>query len=75
MEFVYCNGNVYPFEPAGWPVTRLWLEDLDPVKETHDLAPLPAYGSLDDSGFNIKQIEDCSHLAEAVTKLSFFLVH
>ncbi|KAF8512170.1 hypothetical protein JB92DRAFT_336164 [Gautieria morchelliformis] len=56
----------------GWPVRQAWCDELDAVKETHDVNPLPAY-DLDHSIIVPKDYERC--LLGAIVEVQVTLIH
>ncbi|KAF8478324.1 hypothetical protein JB92DRAFT_2837996 [Gautieria morchelliformis] len=56
----------------GWPVSLAWREELDAVKSTHDVNPLPAY-DLDHKMIAPKDYERC--LVGAAVELHVTLIH
>lgn len=66
-EYSPISVNEFSFE--GYPVSGLWRDQLDAVKKTHDIVPLPAYGSPEDSD-PIKPSQYHARLAGAVVLLS-----
>ncbi|KAF8483183.1 hypothetical protein JB92DRAFT_3132075 [Gautieria morchelliformis] len=56
----------------GWPIRQAWGDELDAVKETHDINPLPAY-DLDHSTIAPKDYERC--LLGAIAEVHITLIH
>ncbi|KAF8526378.1 hypothetical protein JB92DRAFT_2826580 [Gautieria morchelliformis] len=57
---------------GGWPVSHAWRKELDAVKATHDVNPLPAY-NIDHSMIAPKDYERC--LLGAAVEVHVTLIH